>query len=177
MIEFEQLKKALQAHNNSLEAMMFSAKELLFEERVKLKCFYCEKYNKTWTCPPRLPDLDFKKIVSEYQNAMFVISNNIADKDNYEDVRRKSSVEIHKAMLHLERFLWDNNNSLSVSFVGGSCKLCKNGCSKDECRNPGLARIPIEALGVNVISSLNKIGYNIVFPTDKQFIRAGLILW
>lgn len=56
-------------------------------------------------------------------------------------------------------------------------KLCKNGCAKDKCNNPGMARIPLEATGVNVIKSLANIGIKIEFPLIDKFYRFGLIAW
>ena len=58
---------------------------------------------------------------------------------------------------------------MAISFIGGSCKLCKNGCAKDKCNNPGMARIPLEATGVNVIKSLDNI-----VRFDGKIIRPNL---
>ena len=38
--------------------------DLVFEERVLLNCFYCPKYNVNRTCPPKIPNFDYKKIFS-----------------------------------------------------------------------------------------------------------------
>jgi len=47
--------------------------------------------------------------------------------------------------LKMEKLLWEKNNSTAISFIGGSCKLCKNGCGSDKCNNPYMARSPLEA--------------------------------
>ena len=73
--------------------------------------------------------------------------------------------------------MYINNNSLAISFIGGSCKLCKNGCGKERCNNPGMARIPLEATGVNVIKTLENIGIKVQFPIKDRFYRYGLIAW
>lgn len=56
-----------------------------------------------------------------------------------------------------------------VNFVKWLCK--------DKCNNPGMARIPLEATGVNVIKSLDNIGIKIEFPLINKFYRFGLIAW
>lgn len=150
---------------------------LVFEELTKLNCFYCPRYGTNWKCPPNIPKIDYKKIVSEFENAAFVYNILSFDEKTYSDVRTESSVLLHKTMLHIEKYLFLQGYSTSVSFIGGSCKLCKNGCGKDRCNNPGLARIPLEATGVNVVKSAEKYGIKITFPVTTSLIRIGLILW
>lgn len=75
--------------------------------------------------------------------------------------------------------LYNLNKSMAVSFLGGSCNLCKNGCGKDGCNNPGKARIPWEATGVNLIKTVERmdIGYKIKFPITDVFFRYGLLMF
>lgn len=69
--------------------------------------------------------------------------------ENFEVVRFKTTNIIHLCLGKLEKLLYDNNDSLAVSFVGGSCKLCENDCNPHSCANPKQARIPLGAIGVN----------------------------
>lgn len=174
---FEMLNTELKESNSSMSMIEFNVNDLIFEERVSLKCFYCSRYDTKWTCPPRIPQLNYKKIVSEYQNAAIVVCEMELKDRIYEEVREKSTNELHKAMLFLEKKLWNLDNSMCLTFIGGSCKLCKNGCAIDKCRNPGLKRIPIEATGINVIESLKKVDINISFVQNDKMFRFGLILW
>lgn len=151
--------------------------DLVFEDRVKFNCFYCGKYNNCWKCPPKLPEIDYRRMFSEYAHAAFVYGKYYFDDSNYQSVRNESSTLLHKTLLDLERFLWNQNNSMAISFIGGSCKLCKNGCGKDKCNNPYMARSPLEATGVNIVTSAAKYGIEIVFPPKDYIIRLGLILW
>lgn len=137
-------------------------KELKFEERVKINCFYCSKYDTKWTCPPRIPNLNYKALLNEYENCYLIYYTN---KD-----RRKSTNELHRELLRLEKYLWDKGYPLAISFIGGSCKLCKDGCSPNRCSNPGLSRIPVEALGINLVDTL-KIDFK------GPLTRYGLLLW
>ena len=39
------------------EGVIINPKELVFEENVKMNCFYCGNYGSNWKCPPNLPDM------------------------------------------------------------------------------------------------------------------------
>jgi len=134
-------------------------------------------YNKKWTCPSNIPDIDYKKIFSEYKNGALVFIKLPLNKNDFEEKRNLSTVMLHKSLLKLEKFLFDNDESLVISFIGGSCKLCKNGCPADGCVSPQLARIPLEATGCNVVASLKKYNIKVTFPVTDFIYRYGLILW
>ena len=142
-----------------------------------MNCFYCSKYDQQWTCPPRIPKLDYKKTIKEYDNILILEISLKVNEVNYSDMRYRSTNEIHSALLKLEKLLWDNNFPLATSFIGGSCKLCKNGCAKDKCRNKSNSRIPIEATGINVVKTLQNIGIQIDFTDNTKINRYGMLLW
>lgn len=152
-------------------------KDLVYEERVKMSCFYCSRYGSNWRCPPRIPEVDYRKMLSEYDHAAFVWVDMPFTGQTYTDVRSESSVTLHRALLDLEEYLLEQGASLTLSFIGGSCKLCKNGCGKDKCNNPYQSRSPLEATGVNVVKSAAKYGIRITFPVTDHLIRMGLLLW
>lgn len=159
-----------------IEIVITSKEQLVFEERVKMNCFYCGKYNSSWRCPPRIPPIDFDKMLDEFENIAFVqIKKEI--NDNFDVIRNESTIELHRALLECEKWLWDNNNSTSLSFIGGSCKLCKNGCAPNKCANPYQSRSPVEALGINVVKSVANIGIELVFPPKEYLTRIGMLLW
>lgn len=160
-------------------AKRVNPRNLIIEERVKVQCFHCEKYNKKWTCPPKVDKFDFKKMFEEYDNAMVVYCEiPFSGKEEYDKVRNSSTNLVHRVLLDLEKLLYCNNESLAVSFIGGSCKLCKTDCGEKACRFPHMARMPLEATGVNVIKFIKKeLEMDIVFPLDKYMYRFGLILW
>ncbi len=152
-------------------------KDLVFDERVKLMCFQCARYNVSWRCPPRIPQMDYQRLLGEFSNAAFVWVDLPMNDTTYMDVRNESSVTLHRAILDLEKVLLNNNIPVYWSFIGGSCKLCKTGCGKEKCNNPYQARIPLEALGVNVVQSAARYGIDITFPARTHLMRLGMILW
>lgn len=159
------------------KAILIKHSDLVFEERVKMNCFYCGKYNANWKCPPKIPEIDFKKMFLEYDNLAFIYCRYLVTSENYNTVRNESSVLLHHTLLKLEKYLWDNNNSTAISFIGGSCKLCKNGCGKEGCNNPYNARSPLESTGLNVVKTAKNSGIEINFPPTDSIIRIGMILW
>lgn len=176
----EQLELMLEYVNKqgyNIKGKMTQAQDIIFEERVKMNCFYCGKYNKAWRCPPRLPDIDMKKMLLEYEFVAFIYISMCLEGQDYLRIRTDSSVQLHRALLECERWLYKHNNSMALSFIGGSCKLCKNGCAPNGCANPYESRAPVEALGVNVIRSAEKAGIKVTFPPEKYMMRIGMLLW
>ncbi|MCI8692946.1 MAG: DUF2284 domain-containing protein [Lachnospiraceae bacterium] len=152
--------------------------KLIFEENVRMNCFYCGKYGNNWKCPPNLPDLDYPKMMKEYEMGLAtILSMDITSQSDYNKIRNDSSVILHKSLLDLEKWLYHHNSSNAISFIGGSCKLCKGGCGKEKCNNPYMSRAPLEAIGVNIIKSMKQYGIDITFPTEKAIKRVGLLLW
>ena len=160
-----------------LGAEMIELSEIVFEERVLLNCFHCQRYNVNWTCPPKIPGVDYRKLILEYDNGLLAYCKMPFTKQKMEIVRSDSTNLLHRVILAAEKLLWDNNYPLAISFIGGSCKLCAQGCDPDRCRQPSLARIPIEATGVNVAKSVESIGLRIDFPPEEYLYRVGLLVW
>ena len=178
IIKNEELLAFLKENNQDAEGIFIDPKDLVFEENVKMNCFYCGRYNNNWRCPPNLPDIDYKKMMSEYEHGLFVVLRyDIEDENDYGSIRSESSVVLHKLLLSLEKWMWRHNRSTAISFIGGSCKLCKGGCGKERCNNPYMSRSPLEAIGVHIVKSARKYGISVDFPTDKKLMRIGLLLW
>ena len=179
---FPEMKKELENfikdHNRQVNIIFMDPKNLIFEEQVKMNCFYCGRYGQNWRCPPNLPDIDYKKMFSEFAEGVFIYRQyHVSDIRRYEQIRSESSVEIHRILLDIEKWLWEHNFPTALSFGAGACKLCKDGCGKDKCNNPYLSRSPLEATGVNVIASVKQYGVDISFPTATDFKRIGLVVW
>ncbi len=160
-----------------MSATPITFSDLVFEGRVQLKCFHCKRYGVNWTCPPKIPDINYKSVLQEYGSLLLFWCKMPFNEETYEFIRRESTNLVHRTLLEAEKLLLENNNSLAISFIGGSCKLCAQGCGTDGCRQPQLARIPLEGIGVNVVKSVKKFGINITFPPKKLMYRVGLLGW
>ena len=176
-VELKDLLDDLQTKYPDINGVWIDQHDIVFEERIKMNCYYCGKYNVCWKCPPKLPDLDYRKMFAEFDNAALIYLRLVFTEETFHDVRVDSSVLLHKALLDMEKFLWDHGNPTAISFIGGSCKLCKNGCGKERCNDPYRARSPIEATGVNVLKIIEKYGIDISFPPKEYLTRIGLLLW
>ena len=173
----KELARCIASKSPYLNVRTIESSDLVFEERVLLNCFHCQRYKVNWTCPPKIPSVDYKKLILEYDNMFLVYCKINFTKDSMEVVRINSTNILHRALLNGEKFLWDNNYPLAISFIGGSCKLCSDGCDAHGCRQPTVARIPIEAGGINVVKSLDNVGLTITFPPKDYLYRVGLLLW
>lgn len=177
----ERIKKEsielIKSRSPYLDAETIESSKLVFEERVLLNCFHCSRYKVNWTCPPKIPDIDYRKLICEYDNVLLVYCKMPFRNKKMDIVRKNSTNLLHRALLEAEKFLWDNNYPLAISFIGGSCKLCDQGCDQHNCRQPTLARIPIEATGINVTKSLKNVGLTVTFPPNDYLYRVGLLVW
>lgn len=175
----DKIVECLQNKSKYLFCKRVETLNIKIEERVKLQCFHCEKYNQKWTCPPKIDRINFESVFKEYKNAMIIYcSIPFNNKQEYDRVRNDSTNLLHKTLLDLEKILYDNNYIFSMSFIGGSCKLCKDECSTTKCRFPHLSRIPLEATGVNVIDFIkSELNIEIKFPPEKFLYRFGLLVW
>lgn len=178
MIDLEEILEVIQKKYPYIQGMMIEPSDLVFEERVRMSCFNCGKYNSNWKCPGNMPkDIDYKKMVNEFDKGALIYLKMPLEGTNYNDVRASSSIMLHKAILEIEKILWQRDTALVVSFIGGSCKLCKNGCGAERCNNPYNSRSPLEAIGVNVKKSVEKYGIDVTFPPKDYMLRIGLVLW
>lgn len=178
-ITVDTLLKEARSHypEYTFSGVEISSDDLVFEQRVLFNCFYCGRYGNNWKCPPNLPSVDYSTLFSEYKHLVFIWVDIPFNKNNYNEVRSDSSVVIHRALLKLESYLWQHDNSTALSFIGGSCKLCKNGCGEKRCNNPYNARSPLEATGLNIVETAKKYDLLIEFPPKDSMLRLGLIAW
>lgn len=176
-MKFDELILRVNEDGFHVEGTKINQMDLVFEERVKMNCFYCARYNVSWKCPPKIPDLNYRKMVFEYENAALIYVRMPLKDNDFETVRKDSTVHLHRAMLDCEKWLYRCDNSMAISFIGGSCKLCKNGCAPNRCANPYQARSSVEAIGINVVKSAAQYGIKVTFPPMDFIYRIGLLLW
>lgn len=61
MDDFEDMLNYTRNKGFDIQGKIVDSKKLIFEERVKMNCFYCGRYNVNWKCPPKLPQLMERK--------------------------------------------------------------------------------------------------------------------
>ena len=194
-------KRALEL--GAADAQVIRADQVVVEDRVVLKCKVgCNNYGKTLACPPYTPSAEeFRKIVSEYNYALFMKFTSKAEADPElqkslsksdtstldKDIKEKAEKfwaawkEDKKDMLasvvKLEKEAMRQGYSLAISFVSGSCQLCEK-CNTETriCVHPEMARYSEDAVGVNVKKTAKNAGIDFIFPFAKNPESFALLL-
>lgn len=185
------------------DAKVIPANKIVIEDRVVLKCKVgCNNYGKTLVCPPYTPSAEeFRKIVSEYNYALFMKFTSKAEADTElrellsksddnglsEDLKAKTDKfwadwkedkkEILVSVVKLEKEAMRKGYSLAISFVSGSCYLCEK-CNTQTriCMHPDIARYSEDAVGVNVKKTAENAGIDFVFPFPNNPASFALLL-
>jgi predicted metal-binding protein len=185
------------------DAKVIPASQVIVEDRVVLKCKVgCNNYGKTLACPPYTPSSEeFRKIVGEYNHALFMkfTSKAEADADLQENLSKSDTSVLPKevkekadkfwaawkedkklmleSVVKLEKEAMRKGYSLAISFVSGSCQLCEK-CNLETriCSHPEMARYSEDAVGVNVKKTAANAGIKFVFPFPKNPESFALLL-
>lgn len=156
------------------EAKLIPASLIQIDERVRLKCAIppCPNYGQCGNCPPNLPDLDFIRKALERYHWLVVFKNDIppadfANIDRSNPNRRKHQLRTYEIAAKLESSVFRGGYNFALGLGAGSCRnaLC-NGeiCRKLEsgrCTHILKARPSMEAMGINVMDLINKVGWEI----------------
>lgn len=185
-MSLDEIRDILQSKYPEMDAVAIRHDDLVFEERVRLKCLHCTNYREKWTCPGRLPDLDFRRIINEYEQLAVIVSRQpsvvssqqSAVSNQMSEIRfREAANGLRLAMLYLEGELFKRGNAMAEAFIGCGCQLCEGGCPKEGCAHPEQARVPWDATGCNVVKTLAKIGISVEFPPKEYVYQYGLLAW
>jgi len=159
-------------------AEIIRADQLVVDERVRLKCSIprCLRAGETPNCPPNAPDLDLvRKAFARYSYGI-LIKTLVEPLEDYAPGKSKDSGGTDRSLLfhaktakivyEIERLAYQHGYALAMGLGGGSCKdyLCHGlVCQfKDSgrCRFPLRARPAMEALGIDVVDIIGKVGWN-----------------
>ena len=169
--------RALALELGASDAAIVRAGDVVVDERVRLKCLVprCLRAGETPNCPPNAPDLDLiRKALSRFSWAILLKCDvgPIADYapgsgKTREEKRRVLSFhrQSGEVVYELERQAYKDGYHLAMGFGGGSCKdyLCQGMICQfldsGRCRFPHRSRPAMEAMGIDVISLINKVGW------------------
>jgi len=147
----------------------FSPEEIIVAEWVQLKCRYgCTRYNRSWCCHPATPAPEkVREIISEYSVALLLESSHYLPNFYHDDGRKRASlVRCWKGTVSLERMLFMEGYHKAFSLVGESCSLCKKCVYPRNCRFPQEKRPSIESFSIDVIGTLQRLGFTPNLATD-----------
>lgn len=158
-------------------AAIIPAGDVVVDERVRLKCLVprCLRAGETPNCPPNAPDLDLvRRAFSRFSWAV-LFKCDVEPLADYAPGAGKTKEEkrrvlsFHKqgsdVVYALERQAYEDGYYLAMGFGGGSCKdylchgmLCQF-LDSGRCRFPHRSRPAMEAMGIDVIATIGKVGW------------------
>ena len=166
------------------------------DERVRLKCEVprCAGYGQFLTCPPHVMPVEvFARLLAHYRWGLLVQveAKNIHSmdkstgridpallKDNREK-HRPFRLQLLQVVEAVEAAAFKKGMCFAAGFVGGSCVLCER-CVEDKiseaCRHPFRARPPMEAVGIDVLKTVENAGLPIHLSSSKNVLWTGLVL-
>jgi predicted metal-binding protein len=153
-------------------------KDIVVAQWVRMKCrFGCNEYGKNACCPPNTPSIEeCERFFREYRTAAIFHFTKAVDKP--ED-RHAWTRGINEALLKLEQTVFLAGRVKAFMLFMDSCALCaKCVSSRAECKKPKLARPGLDAMGIDVFSTVLKAGYPIEVLSDyrQQMNRYALLL-
>lgn len=186
------------------EAKVIPANEIVVENRVVLKCkIGCNNFGKTLMCPPYGPSVDdFRKTLSEYSSVLVLKFKSQAeatpevaplssmdenDSSLTEKMKEKIRAfwtswnndrkEVLKKLCVLEKAAMNKGYTLALAFTTGSCVICDK-CNVEQkvCILPTKARCSAQAVGINILQTLENAGMPMPYPFKKSPESFGLVL-
>ncbi|MGA2821873.1 MAG: DUF2284 domain-containing protein [Anaerolineales bacterium] len=169
--------RAIALEFGASDVVIIPAKDVTIDERVRLKCVVprCIRAGETPNCPPYGPDLDLiRRAFSRFSWAILFKCNVEPVEDYAPGKGTTKAEERHVLSFHqksgevvyqLERQAYKDGYHLAMGFGGGSCKdyLCQGLICQfrdsGRCRFPYRARPAMEAMGIDVVALINKVGW------------------
>jgi len=168
------------------EVRLIPVKKIVVDERVRLKCQIplCDTYGRNLMCPPNLPSVeDFRKALSRFSEAILLqVSAPIPQQSGgklSEDVFVPAK-KLHELVNMGEKMAFEGGLHFATGLIGGCCRLCEECVAvqgETKCRFPFKARPSMEAMGIDVFSTLEKVGLPVSgLPVKNRVTWTGLIL-
>jgi predicted metal-binding protein len=167
------------------EVRVIKAADVVVDERVRLKCQIpiCDSYGKNLMCPPYLPSvMDFRDALARYDRALLVqLSVPLHKKTKGKTKAVFDPARVLHELINLgERLCFEAGFRFATGLIGGCCRLCEV-CivmePEGHCRHPFRARPSMEAMGIDVIGTLENAGLPLLrFPVQEKVTWTGLIL-
>lgn len=169
------------------QAIEIDPKEIVLDARTRLKCYAGCMYHSYHHCPPHTMSLDrFQTLLDNSKGAIIVIVKEPA-LDMYDDDEPSQKIGIaltlskrqHNIIYNVEQKARKELNLLrSRCYQCGPCIQCGLlNCNKaGKCRVPKEARASMEAMGIDVITTIKKIGVEVEIPPKEYVKFIGMVL-
>jgi predicted metal-binding protein len=168
------------------EVRLIPAKSIVVDERVRLKCQIplCDTYGRNLMCPPNLPSIeDFRRALERFSRAILIqVSASIPEQSGgklSEDVFGPAN-KLHELVNKGEKMAFEGGLHFATGLIGGCCRLCEECVAvqgETRCRFPFKARPSMEAMGIDVFSTLEKVRLPVSgLPVRNRVTWTGIIL-
>lgn len=186
------------------KAIYFDAKDVVDDERVRLKCLVppCDDLGLNLMCPPYVISVhESREVLSKYKWAILIqieasISNEMRKEieqaddvatlykskkflSTYKRAFDPARMKLHTIINKVEAKASMLGYRFATGFKAGSCKLCPE-CtvikSDRICRHPYLSRPSMEAVGIDVLETAERAGLPFDFLTKNKAVWNGLVL-
>ena len=195
------LAKELGATN----AVSFNAKNVVVDERVRLKCLapICDEYGLNLMCPPYVMSLrEFREVLAKYNWAILIQIEELVPAEMTMEIQQADDVEalykntkfldsykksfdsvqlkLHRIVHKVEAQAFALGYRFAAGLIAGSCKLCPectaSSNSKGACKHPFRARPSMEAVGIDVFKTAENAGLPFDMPAKNKTVWKGLVL-
>jgi predicted metal-binding protein len=167
-VEHREELEALFEQHGCADFKWIDPKEIVVAQWVRMKCkFGCDDYGRNASCPPNtLPIAECRQFFNEYRTAaLFRFEKKV---DEPKD-RHPWTNEVHQQLSVLEREVFLQGNEKAFLLFIGNCRLCSKCPSvREECKHPDLSRPSLEAMGVDVFTTVRQQGYPIKVLADYE---------
>jgi len=153
-------------------------RQIVTAEWVRMKCRYgCVEYGHNAACPPNAPSVaESARFIREYRRiAVFHFAKTVPQPEDRHAWSRKLTLELVK----LEHELFKAGFVKAFLLPFDSCNICLE-CpgTRTACKEPKLARPSPDALGIDVFTTVRKIGYpiKVLADYDEEMNRYAFLL-
>jgi predicted metal-binding protein len=158
-----------------------ASQSLVPEERIRGYCYEnkCGCYQRHLTCPPNTGTVqEVKERLKPFKTGILIQYSKDIDVRNDKDGLRETKLKLHHIILETERYLKEEMGTDNVwGMIGGNCAWCDEcaGYRDGPCTYPDKARVSMEALAIDVMALLEKLGLDTGFYDDK-ITWTGIVL-
>lgn len=150
----------------------FDAGMLVPEQKIRDMCIEnrCGNYKAHYMCPPYSGSLEqITQQLSTLKQGILLQYSRPLEVEHDKAGLKRTKREFHEKLLQLEACLRDKGLHHVWTLIGGSCELCEPcpAVSGEPCPYPEKARTSLVALGIDVISLLDRLDMDSEFHQDR----------
>ncbi len=174
----KQAIETLAKHHGFDDVKWLNGKDIDVRQWVRFKCrFMCETYGQKPVCPPFMPKIEAcERFFKEYNRVLIIRKTMKAHRRDQDNDYFK---DIDEQLMAFEKKLFFNGLEKVMALPATICDRC-GACAVDpkDCHHPNLARPTPEALGVDIFSTVKKVGYTteVLSSFDQQMNRYMFVM-